>query len=290
METSTTIIPIWQSRPYGASRSFVRMIGSTLPLKPCPRACFQVLESLTSMRSGSAPIVPTLADVAWIASDEEETYARVRTDHRPLKHHWTPTPLLVMHRNSSVPNLRLDERKKENVKTAGLTALNRTSALQDELSRLRAQIARIVAADAASDSVTPELLSPDDCSLASFEAASFQPASFVISDITEESDEESQGVPLSFSGMCSSTFDFKPGLNDKVIAEEEDDDTLPLSKSSSFADMMDMLKDINKMKLNKDWSGRGCRSLQDEDSAVLISKALRKKFVLTDEETVLKTK
>jgi len=30
------------------------------------------------MRSLDGPLVPTLADIAWIADDEEETYARVR--------------------------------------------------------------------------------------------------------------------------------------------------------------------------------------------------------------------
>lgn len=36
------IIPIWQNKPHGSTRSVVRRIGSTLPLKPPQRACFQV--------------------------------------------------------------------------------------------------------------------------------------------------------------------------------------------------------------------------------------------------------
>lgn len=35
-------IPIWQNKPHGSARSVVRMIGSNLPLKPCPRATFEV--------------------------------------------------------------------------------------------------------------------------------------------------------------------------------------------------------------------------------------------------------
>lgn len=42
-------------------------------------ACvLQELPGLPPMRSLDGPLVPTLADIAWIADDEEETYARVR--------------------------------------------------------------------------------------------------------------------------------------------------------------------------------------------------------------------
>lgn len=70
-----------------------------------------------------------------------------RSDTRPLKHEWRPTPLLVLHRNSSVPNFRREGKRMEGLRKPGVTALNRTTALQDELSRLRAQIAKIVASD-----------------------------------------------------------------------------------------------------------------------------------------------
>uniref|UniRef100_A0A3Q2STZ8 Mitochondrial fission regulator n=1 Tax=Fundulus heteroclitus TaxID=8078 RepID=A0A3Q2STZ8_FUNHE len=278
----TEMIPIWQNKPHGAARSVVRRIGSTLPLKPPQRACFQELPGLPSLRPFDGPSVPTLADIAWIVADEEETYARVRSDTRPLKHEWRPTPLLVLHRNSSVPNFRREGKRMEGLRKPGVTALNRTTALQDELSRLRAQIAKIVASDSDSNPLTPELLSPDDTSMgfsmAPFEAASFQPASaapasFVISDVTEEEEEEEE--------------------EDEELAEEDEkdvvsvaeEDTVSLSKSTSFADVMDILKDMNRMKMSKDRYNRGCTSLREEDSATLISEALRKKFVLKEEDS-----
>uniref|UniRef100_A0A3B4GYR5 Mitochondrial fission regulator n=2 Tax=Haplochromini TaxID=319058 RepID=A0A3B4GYR5_9CICH len=273
MEAETVIIPIWQNKPHGSTRSVVRRIGSTLPLKPPQRACFQELPGLPSLRPMDGPMVPTLADIAWIVADEEETYARVRSDTRPLKHEWRPTPLLVLHRNSSVPNFRREGKRMEGLKKPGVTALNRTTALQDELSRLRAQIAKIVASDSGSNPLTPDLLSPDDTSMsfsmAPFEAASYQPAptaaaSFVISDVTEEEEPEEE-----------------EDEKDAVSAEE---DTVSLSKSTSFADVMDILKDMNRMKMSKDRYNRGCTSLREEDSASLISEALRKKFVLKDED------
>lgn len=38
----------------------------------------QELPGLPSLRPADGPMVPTLADIAWIVADEEETYARVR--------------------------------------------------------------------------------------------------------------------------------------------------------------------------------------------------------------------
>ncbi|KAM9787645.1 mitochondrial fission regulator 1-like [Syngnathus typhle] len=306
METQTDVIPIWQNKPHGSTRSVVRRIGSTLPLKPPQRACFQELPGLPSLRPMDGPIVPTLADIAWIVADEEETYARVRSDSRPLKHEWRPTPLLVLHRNSSVPNFRREGKRMEGLRKPGVTALNRTTALQDELSKLRAQIAKIVAEDTGSNPLTPDLLSPDDTtmsfSMAPFETAPYQPAatvaaSFVISDVTEEEEEEeddekdmvsvvSELVPDPLppvSMTASATFDLDRPSMDYREAEE---DTVSLSKSTSFADVMDILKDMNRMKMSKDRFNRGCTSLREEDSASLISEALRKKFVLKEEDSV----
>ncbi|CAL8287190.1 unnamed protein product [Lota lota] len=303
--TSQEVIPIWQNKPHGSTRSVVRRIGSTLPLKPPQRACFQELPGLPSLKPLAGPMVPTLADIAWIAADEEETYARVRSDARPLRHEWRPTPLLVLHRNSSVPNFRREGKKVEGLRKPGVTALNHTSALQDELSRLRAQIAKIVSSDGGSNPLTPDLLSPDDTSMsfsmAPFESMSFQPpaaaaaASFVISDVTEEEEEEEEDEEDAVSVVselvpdprppasmtASATFDLDRPSMDFREAEE---DTVSLSKSTSFADVMDILKDMNRMKMSKDRFNRGCSSLREEDSATLISEALRKKFTLKEED------
>ncbi|XP_062379649.1 mitochondrial fission regulator 1-like isoform X2 [Sardina pilchardus] len=304
MDSGGEVIPIWQNKPHGSTRSVVRRIGSTLPLKPPPRACFQELPGLPPLRPSDGPMVPTLADIAWLVADEEETYARVRSDARPLRHEWRPTPLLVLHRNSSVPNFRPTGKRMEGLRKPGVTALNRTTALQDELSKLRSQIAKIVANESGSNPLTPDLLSPDDTSvgfsMAPFETAAFQPnptASFVISDVTEEDEEEDEEEdqddeeevselapdpmpPVSMT--ASATFDLDRPSMDFREAEE---DTVSLSKSTSFADVRDILKDMNRMKMSKDRYNRGCTSLREEDSASLISEILRKKFILKDEDT-----
>lgn len=126
-----------------------------------------------------------------------------------------------------------------------------------------------------SNPLTPDLLSPDDTSMsfsmAPFETAPYQPAasaaaSFVISDVTEEEEEEdeeeedekdvvsvvSELVPdplPAVSMTASATFDLDRPSMDYREAEE---DTVSLSKSTSFADVMDILKDMNRMKMSKD--------------------------------------
>lgn len=70
-----------------------------------------------------------------------------RSDTRPLKHKWKPSPFTVIQRNASVPNLRKQGEKLLALKKPGLPALSRTTELQDELSHLRSQIAKIVAAE-----------------------------------------------------------------------------------------------------------------------------------------------
>ncbi|XP_026512868.1 mitochondrial fission regulator 1-like [Terrapene carolina triunguis] len=283
METESTI-PIWQNKPHGSSRSVVRRIGTNLPLKPCPRASFEVLPNISDLYLNDAPPVPTLADIAWIAADEEETYARVRSDTRPLKHKWKPSPFFVIQRNASVPNLRKQEEKLLVLKKPGLPALSRTTELQDELSLLRSQIAKIVAADPASASLTPDLLSPGSSNVSSplpcFGSSFQSTTSFVISDITEEAELEIPELP-SVSMLCSATSECcKPEPKD---ADEED--SVSLSKASSFADMMGILKDIHRMKQNKDLNRT---LLKEEDPAVLISEVLRRKFALKDEDVTMK--
>ncbi|XP_039213218.1 mitochondrial fission regulator 1-like isoform X3 [Crotalus tigris] len=268
MEAESTI-PIWQNKPYGSSRSFVRRIGTSLPLKPCHRASFQPLPDISDFYFNDIPPVPTLADVAWIASDDEETYARVRTDTRPLKHRWKPTPFFVIQRNASVPNLRKQEEKLLALKKPCLPALSRTTELQEELSHLRSQIAKIVAGDSGSSNVS----SPLPCFGPAFQSTT----SFVISDITEEeADLDSPELP-SVSMLCSAASECcKTDPKDS-----DDDDTMSLSKASSFADMMGILKDIHRMKQNKD-SNRSI--LKEEDPAILIAEVLRRKFALKDED------
>ncbi|XP_053563181.1 mitochondrial fission regulator 1-like [Bombina bombina] len=279
-------VPVWENKPCGSARSLVRRIGSHLPLKPCPRACFEALPSGSDLFLTDTPMVPTLADIKWIAADDDETYARVRSDTRPLKHKWRPSPLLVMQRNSSVPNLKMKEEKMYCLKKTGLS-VNRPTDLQDELSLLRSQIARIVAADAAAPCLTSDSLSGNvdlDPTLADFGTSFQSTTSFVISDITEE--DELDVSEYSSASLVDSTISQQRQIEPNM--SDDDEDSLCMSKSNSFADMMGILKDIHRMKLTRDWSNRSQNLLKEEDPINLISEVLRQKFALHDPQDIKK--
>ncbi|XP_036605031.1 mitochondrial fission regulator 1-like [Trichosurus vulpecula] len=272
METESTI-PLWQSKPCGAARSVVRRIGTNLPLKPCPRASFQTLPNISDLYLSNVPRVPTLADNAWIAADEEETYARVRSDTRPLRHKWKP--------NASGPNLRGPE---------VLPALSRTTELQHELSHLRSQIAKIVAADAASASLTPNFLSSGSSNVSSplpcFGSSFHSTTSFVISDITEEAELEGPELPsVPVPMLCSASSECCKTDSKASCSLADDEDCVSLSKASSLADAMGILKDIHRMKQSQDLNQS---LMKEEDPAVLISEVLRRNFALKEEDISMK--
>lgn len=108
----------------------------------------------------------------------------------------------------------------------------------------------------ASAQLTPDLLSPGS-SNASSPVHCFGPSfqsttSFVISDITEEEAElESPELPsvaeLPPVAVLCSAESCRPDTKDP-----DDEDSVSLSKASSFADMMGILKDIHRMKQSKD--------------------------------------
>ncbi|XP_061668862.1 mitochondrial fission regulator 2 [Syngnathoides biaculeatus] len=132
------LIPVWDSPLCGQYRSIVRMIGSNIPLTPTPRVHFQL--PLTSRPHGytdvatETPTVPSFADVLWVVEDDGDGFAKNR-DYRPLK--------------------KSPRRQVAGVGCVGQKthpeALEKISALESELFKLRAQIAILVTATQATD-------------------------------------------------------------------------------------------------------------------------------------------
>ncbi|NXC91320.1 MFR1L regulator, partial [Cercotrichas coryphoeus] len=185
----------------------------------------QVLPSVSDLYLGDVPPVPTLADIVWIAADDEETYARVRLVSTPgFCHRAQPD-------------------------TAQVTTTSSPSGSDVvPLERFHPRSSRFPAASA---QLSPDLLSPGS-SNASSPVHCFGPSfqsttSFVISDITEEEAElESPELP-SVAELGSAPESCRPEPK-----EPEEEDSVSLSKASSFADMMGILKDIHRMKQSKD--------------------------------------
>ncbi|XP_021242427.1 mitochondrial fission regulator 1 [Numida meleagris] len=142
---------LWSSKPYGSSRSIVRKIGTNLSLIQCPRVQFQLTSHATE---GNHPhqfredAVASFADVGWVAQEEGEVSTRLRSEV------WSKTvpplsgelhqPGNALGGQDSVPNLLHKEPTPRNTVIANEEALQKISALENELATLRAQIAKIV--------------------------------------------------------------------------------------------------------------------------------------------------
>nr|XP_054353488.1 mitochondrial fission regulator 1 isoform X2 [Pongo pygmaeus] len=139
---------LWSRKPYGSSRSIVRKIGTNLSLIQCPRVQFQINSHATEW-SPSHPgeyAVASFADVGWVAKEEGECSARLRTEVRsrpPLQ-----DDLLFFEkapsRQISLPDFSQEEPQLKTPALANEEALQKICALENELAALRAQIAKIV--------------------------------------------------------------------------------------------------------------------------------------------------
>ncbi|XP_009870892.1 PREDICTED: mitochondrial fission regulator 1-like, partial [Apaloderma vittatum] len=142
---------LWSSKPYGSSRSIVRKIGTNLSLIQCPRVQFQLTSygtegnHLNQLREDA---VASFADVGWVAQEEGEVSTRLRSEvwSKPAQ------PLSgELHQSGKPPRRQLslqnpveEEPVSRSAVIANEEALQKISALENELATLRAQIAKIV--------------------------------------------------------------------------------------------------------------------------------------------------
>ncbi|MGH0141978.1 UNVERIFIED_CONTAM: hypothetical protein FKN15_040851 [Acipenser sinensis] len=87
----------------------------------------------------SRPFVPSFADVLWVADSKDETCASLRGERRT-----NCIPVPPEHISMLSQSMKRMVEKKGNSQTTNTCALKKITALEDELSRLRAQIAMIV--------------------------------------------------------------------------------------------------------------------------------------------------
>ncbi|XP_055043994.2 mitochondrial fission regulator 2 [Misgurnus anguillicaudatus] len=155
------LVPVWDSTHCGQYRSIVRMIGTNLPLSPYPRLRFQIpLQTFNTHGhidvSVDAPAIPTLADVLWLVDDEGECHTKFRNA-VPLRKHCVQQGFEIPSVRSERP-LPVSVHAERGGRVLGQStqpeALQKISALEEELQKLRAQIAMIVIAPTA-DTSTP---------------------------------------------------------------------------------------------------------------------------------------
>ncbi|XP_051518219.1 mitochondrial fission regulator 2-like [Myxocyprinus asiaticus] len=149
------LVPVWDSTLCGQYRSIIRMIGTNLLLSPYPRLQFQIpLQTLSRHGhidvSVDTPVIPTLADVLWLVEDEGDSHTKFRNV-IPLRKHCVPQGFEIPSMGSE-GQISVSVHAQRGGRLLGQgtqpEALQKISALEEELQRLRAQIAMIVTAPA----------------------------------------------------------------------------------------------------------------------------------------------
>lgn len=264
---------LWSSKPYGSSRSIVRKIGTNLSLIQCPRVHFQLISHVTE---GNSPAqlredaVASFADVGWIAEEEGEVSTRLRSEvwtktTPPLSgeaHHCRQSP----HRQTSLQSPSGEEPGPRNAAMANEEALQKISALENELASLRAQIAKIVTLQEQQNLTTVGL-------------GALAPAAVPAPPPPPPPPPLPPPPPSGLQQGNSAIDLIKERKNKKTNAGQNVGENGP--KKPEIPNMLEILKDMNSVKLRavkRSSEGTKSKVSQPADPATLIAEALKKKF------------
>ncbi|XP_044922262.1 mitochondrial fission regulator 2 [Mustela putorius furo] len=280
------VLQIRENKDYGSARSIVRIIGKILPLEPCPRPNFELIPLLNSVDSGNCgSVVPSFADTLCVANDEEASYLRFRQSKR----------------------MKSDG-------TVGEAAFKKITALEEELTFLRTQIAAIVGRQElkASRHVGFFDLNDEPRGLG-------QRPSPGTTELSVQPDPFSSSMlfpppppplppplpPQHFSPQptCSLTQSGSNNMCDSDNSANEMKKQHPADSKTNYShsknqenkdvpNMLDVLKDMNKVKLRAIERSPGGRPIQKRkrqdshwDPVSLISHALKQKFAFQEDDS-----
>ncbi|XP_023203173.1 mitochondrial fission regulator 2 [Xiphophorus maculatus] len=285
------LVPVWDTQLCGQYRSIVRMIGTNLPLKPTPRAHFQI-PLITYKPHGyieleaEAPAIPTFADVMWVFDYEGESFARTRNHLPPKKDGMFSQDLMRF------PRLAQNQAERRGGgecvrQRADPEALQKITQLESELLKLRAQIAMIVTA-APSSALTETQNAPF--------SPLMSPAPLPALTSTPR---HAPPPPPPLPPPCQSSFSEKSSAMDLIKQRRNNNSNKGqlqaqhsgLNKNMEnklIPSMLDVLRDLNQVKLRSVQRSPGgtpvrrrsikCDTALLNDPAALIALALKKKF------------
>ncbi|NXE96229.1 MTFR2 regulator, partial [Menura novaehollandiae] len=281
------ITSVCQKKEYGSTRSVVRRLGTILSLEPYPRPCFQLVQDPSPLgydeqSAGPAPMAPSLADVLWVANDEGQAFTRLKTElwskEKSMTHHDLYPSI------DSIQRIQKNNTPRDSVDQA---ALQKISALEDELTFLRAQIAAVVSAQTLGSipsQAFKTLSAPDG--FYSVPAMTSTPLSvshrhFVIPSPPPLPSGVPSGVDASNSAMELIKQRRAARNSDSAAADSTDQ-----QRTKSVPSMMDVLKDLNKVQLRAVERSPGGtplsrpkkRQSSDWDPVALLTHALKQKF------------
>ncbi|XP_040016558.2 mitochondrial fission regulator 2 isoform X2 [Gasterosteus aculeatus] len=275
------LVPVWDSQLCGQYRSIVRMIGTNLPLTPTPRVHFQV--PLLGYRpngyvdtTAETPAIPSFADVLWVFEDEGESFAKTRNHLPPVKRDAANGDVL------RCPG-RAQGKAQRGGGSADSDALKKITALESELLKLRAQIAMIVTAAPAAG-LTETRSTPGSPT-----TSSTLPAARTSTPRCAAPPPPPPPPPP----PCSDSSTEAPSIIELIRLRRRNERNLVKAppqdlKAKGFPSMLDVLKDLNQVKLRSVERSPGGTPVGRRrskggpallsDPAALIAEALKRKF------------
>ncbi|XP_012427961.3 mitochondrial fission regulator 2 [Taeniopygia guttata] len=281
------VTSVCKKKEYGSTRSVVRRLGTILSLEPYPRPYFQFVQDPSPLgydeqSTAPAPVAPSLADVLWVANDEGQACTRLRTELRRKEKNTAPSDPYP--RLDSIQHIPKNSAQNVSVDQA---ALQKISALEDELTFLRAQIAAIVSAQtlgSVSSQAFKTLDTPDG--FYPLPAMTSTPLSvshnhFVIPSPPPLPSGAPSGVDASNSALELIKQRRAARNSDTAAANSTDH-----QRTNNFPSMMDVLKDLNKVQLRAVERSPGGTPLSrpkkmqssDWDPVAVLTHALKQKF------------
>ncbi|XP_075069683.1 mitochondrial fission regulator 1 [Mixophyes fleayi] len=265
---------LWSGKPYGSSRSIVRKIGSNLPLLQSPRVHFQFIPYPVTLNGSNinGGAVASFADVGWVADEEGDIFARFRTQNN-LHHNQSIEDEATqfnrpLRRQVSLPVLLKEEPEVKPHPAANEEALQKISALENELANLRAQIAKIVT-----------FQEQQNVTAGSSPSSSVVPGSAPLPSAAVPPPPPPPPPPPALQRSFSAIDLIKERRGKKSISELTVLDGTP--KKPEMPNMLDVLKDMNRVKLRsvkRTPEELKCKQSDPSDPATLIAEALKKKF------------
>ncbi|NWV70804.1 MTFR2 regulator, partial [Malurus elegans] len=280
------VTSVCQKKEYGSGRSVVRRLGTILSLEPYPRPYFQFVQDshplgCDEQNTAPASAAPSLADVLWVANDEGQACTRLRTELRRKEKSADPSGLYTLDSIQSIPK---NSTPKNNVDQA---ALQKISALEDELTFLRAQIAAIVSVQTLGSipsQACRTLRTPDG--FYPLPAISSTPLSVSHNHFVIPSPPPLPSAAPSAVDASNSALELIKQRRSASNSESIAPDCADHQRTKNIPSMMDVLKDLNKVQLRAVERSPGGtplsrpkkRQSSDWDPVALLTHALKQKF------------
>ncbi|XP_066480015.1 mitochondrial fission regulator 1 isoform X2 [Tiliqua scincoides] len=253
---------LWTSKPYGPNRSIVRKIGTNLSLIQCPRVRFQSAEGSRSGQLREDGIV-SLADVGWVAEEEGEASTRLRSEIWPKSQSFSSARHYsggTSHIQEPLPKQLQEKSVSASAVAANDEALQKISALENELASLRAQIAKIVSVQ-----------EQQNLTAAGISSAALTPV------------PPPPPPPLPPPPPCQQTTSAIELIKERKGKRINSGPSLIENdpKKPEIPNMLEILKDMNNVKLRsvkRPDEGTKRKTADPTDPAALIAEALKKKF------------